>query len=96
MHKEMHVHAEKQSFTSAVLRNGQWQLTTDPLQCAEVFGQLHGVISAKSLIADASSVEAAMAILDGLERRYAAQADGRLEELEPPPSSGHLLLRLTY
>ena len=72
MHKEMHVHAEKQSFTSAVLRNGQWQLTTDPLQCAEVFGQLRGVVSAKSLIADAPSVEAAMAILDRLERRYAA------------------------
>ena len=96
MHKEMHVHASKQSFTSAVLRNGQWQLTTDPLQCAEVFGQLQGVVSAKSLIADAPSVEAAIAILDGLERRYAAQADGRLEELEPPPSGDHLLLRLTY
>lgn len=39
---------------------------------------------------------AGVARLVRFERRYAAQADGRLEELEPPPSSGPQLLRLTY
>jgi len=37
-----------------------------------------------------------MAIPDRLEPQYAAQADGRLDELEPPPANSHLLLRLTY
>ncbi len=37
-----------------------------------------------------------MVILDRLERRYAALADGRLGQLEPPPANGHLLLCLTY
>lgn len=90
------MHAQKLALRGAVLRNGQWHLTSDPVQCAEIFGQLQGVVSAKSLIADAPSVEAALAILEGLERRYAAQVDGRLDELEPPPANGHLLLRLTY
>jgi hypothetical protein len=96
MHKEMHVHTHRPATRSAVLRDREWQLTADPVQQAEIFGQLQGVISAKSLIAGAPSVEAALAILERLEQRYAAQVDGRLDELEPPPADGYLLLRLTY
>jgi hypothetical protein len=92
----MHMTSNKHDVRSAELREGQWQLTSDPLKCAEIFGQLQGVVSAKSLIADAPSVEAALAILECLEQRYAAQVDGRLDELEPPPTDGPLLLRLTY
>jgi hypothetical protein len=92
----MHMHAKKLNIFSAIPRDGRWQLTTDPIDRAEVFGQLQGIVSAKSLIADADSVARAMAILESLEARYAAQYDGRLEDLEPPPSSGRLLLKLTY
>jgi len=90
------MHAKKLNIFSAIPRDGRWQLTTDPIERAEVFGQLQGIVSSKSLIADADSVARAMAILESLEARYAAQYDGRLEDLEPPPSSGRLLLKLTY
>ena len=90
------MHSHKPATRSAVLREGEWQLTADPVRQAEIFGQLQGVVSAKSLIADAPSVEAALAILERLEQRYAAQVDGRLDELEPPAADGHLVLRLTY
>ncbi|MGB5254213.1 MAG: hypothetical protein WBN68_15995, partial [Sedimenticolaceae bacterium] len=76
------MHTKNRDFTSAVLREGRWQLTADPIERAEIFGQLQGVASAKSLIADTVSIEAAMAILEALEARYAAQYDSRLEDLE--------------
>ena len=81
------MHAKKLNFTSAVLRDGRWQLTADPIERAEIFGQLQGVVSAKSLVADAPSIEAAIAMLEMLELRYAAQYDGRLDDLEPPPDN---------
>ena len=52
--------------------------------------------SAKSLISDAATIAEAIDILSQLEARYAAQYDGRLEDLEPPVNSGQLLLQLTY
>ena len=90
------MHTKKPDFTSTLLRDGRWQLTADPIERAEIFGQLQGVASARSLIADSVSVEAAMAILEALEARYAAQYDSRLEDLEPPPYNARLLLKLTY
>ena len=90
------MHAKRINITSAIPRDGRWRLTTDPIERSEVFGQLQGIVSAKSLIADADSVAAAMAILETLEARYAAQYDGRLDDLEPPPNHGRLLLKLTY
>ena len=82
--------------TSTVLRNGHWRPTVDPIERAELFGQLQGVASAKSLISHAATVAEAMEILSQLESRYAAQYDGRLEDLEPPVDSAQLLLQLTY
>ena len=81
---------------STVLRNGHWRPTVDPIERAELFGQLQGVASAKSLISDAATIAEAMDILSRLEARYAAQYDGRLDDLEPPANSGQLLLKLTY
>jgi len=81
---------------STVLRNGRWRPTVDPIEHAELFGQLQGVASAKSLIANAGSVAEAMDILTQLESRYAAQYDGRFEDLDLPVDSGQLLLQLTY
>ncbi|MGB5637723.1 MAG: hypothetical protein WBM63_01265, partial [Sedimenticolaceae bacterium] len=69
------MHTKKPDFTSTLLRDGRWQLTADPIERAEIFGQLQGVVSAKNLVADAPSIEAAMAILEALEARYAAQYD---------------------
>ena len=88
--------ATKLNFTSAVLRDGRWQLTADPIERAEIFGQLQGVVSAKSLVADAASLEAAIAMLEILEVRYAAQYDSRLDDLEPPSDNQPMWLRLTY
>lgn len=82
--------------TSAVLRNGRWRPTVDPIERAELFGQLQGVASAKGLIASAGSVAEAMDILTQLESRYAAQYDGRFEDLDLPVDTGQLLLQLTY
>ena len=90
------MHAKNFNFTSAVLRDGHWQLTADPIERAEIFGQLQGVVSAKSLVADAPSIEAATALLEMLELRYAAQYDGRLDDLEPPSDNQPMRLRLTY
>lgn len=81
---------------STVLRNGQWRPTVHPIERAELFGQLQGVASAKTLIMQASSIDEAIDILIQLEARYAAQYDGRVEDLEPPFDSGQLLLQLTY
>ena len=90
------MHTKKPDFTSTVLRDGRWQLTADPIERAEIFGQLQGVVSSKSLVADAPSIEAAIVMLEMLELRYAAQYDGRLDDLEPPPNHGRFLLQLTY
>jgi len=90
------MHAKKLNIFSAIPRDGRWQLTTDPIERAEIFGQLQGVVSAKSLVADAPSIEAAIAMLEMLELRYAAQYDGRLDDLEPPSDNQPMRLRLTY
>jgi len=81
--------------TSTVLRNGRWRPTVNPIERAELFGQLQGVASAKSLIAQAATITEAIDILTQLEARYAAQYDGRVEDLGPPVDSGQLL-QLTY
>ena len=90
------MHAKKLNIFSAIPRDGRWQLTTDPIERAEIFGQLQGVVSAKSLVADAPSIEAAIVMLEMLELRYAAQYDGRLDDLEPPSDNQPMRLRLTY
>jgi hypothetical protein len=100
-HKEVQMNPEQRnnpSFnrTSTVLRNGRWRPTVDPIERAELFGQLQGVASAKSLIAQAATIAEAIHLLIQLEARYAAQYDGRFEDLDPPIDSGQLLLQLTY
>jgi hypothetical protein len=100
-HKDVQMNTEKRrnnslNRASTVLRNGRWRPTVDPIERAELFGQLQGVASAKSLIAQAASIAEAVDILSQLEERYAAQYDGRVEDLEPPVHSGQVLLRLTY
>ena len=81
---------------STVLRDGRWRPTVDPIERAELFGQLQGVASAKSLIAQAATITEAIDILTQLESRYAAQYDGRIEDLDPPIDPGQMLLHLTY
>lgn len=81
--------------TSTVLRNGCWRPTANPIERAELFGQLQGVASAKSLVAQAATITEAIDILTQLEARYAAQYDGRVEDLDPPIDSAQLL-QLTY
>ena len=88
--------AKKLNFTYAVLRDGRWQLTADPIERAEIFGQLQGVLSAKSLVTDSASLESAIAMLEMLDVRYDAQYDSRLDDLEPPSDNQPMRLRLTY
>jgi hypothetical protein len=100
-HKEVQMNPEQRNNppfnqTSTVLRNGRWQPTVHPIERAELFGQLQGVASAKTLISQAATIDEAIDILSQLEARYAAQYDGRVEDLEPPIDSGQMLLQLTY
>ena len=70
------MHAKKLAPASVVMREGRWRPTTDPIEKAELFGQLQGVTSAKSLIAHAASIAEAIGILEVLEERYASHTTG--------------------
>lgn len=63
---------------SVVMRHCQWVETTDPVERAEVFGRLDGVIDAICRVEKSGSIAEAMEHLRELERRYADMYDGRI------------------
>ena len=67
--------AEKVFHVSGLACNGQWQLTTDPLQCAG--SSAAGVVSAKSLIADATVGRGRHGDTRQARAAICRQADGR-------------------
>lgn len=63
---------------SVVMRHCCWVETTDPIERAEVFGRLEGVIDAACIVKSSSSIEEALERLRKLERKYSDQYDGRI------------------
>ena len=63
---------------SVVMRNCRWVETTDPIERAELFGRLDGIVDAVCIVEAASSLAEAASKLRTLERRYADQYAGSI------------------
>lgn len=71
---------------SVIMRHCRWVETTDPVERAELFGRLDGIVDAICTIESASSLAEAAIKLRALERRYADQYEGRIPTI--PTSVG--------
>lgn len=80
---------------SVVMRHCRWVETTDPVERAELFGRLDGIVDVVCIVESASSLAEAAIKLRALERRYADQYEGSIPtSVGAPPEAMDLELEV--
>lgn len=70
---------------SMVMRHCRWVATADPIERAELFGRLDGIIDAVCILESATSIDEALERLRVLEHRYAEQYEGNIPSSDDTP-----------
>ncbi|MEJ2405358.1 MAG: hypothetical protein P8171_13865 [Candidatus Thiodiazotropha sp.] len=72
---------------SMVMRHCHWVATADPIERAELFGRLDGIIDAICILGSATTLTEALEQLRALEHRYAQQYEGSIPTSDNTPAT---------